>query len=105
MFYNLGYHGILPDFFFFFNRATPGTYRNSQARGQSEVQLPTYAMATATTESFNPLSEARDQTHILMDTSGILNLLSQSGNSLNSFSSLPTASSIVDSQYKTQWSL
>ena len=35
---------------------------------------------------FNPLSEARDQTHILMDTSQVLNPLSHNGNSsLRSF--------------------
>ena len=33
----------------------------------------------------NPVSKARDQTHILMDTSQVLNLLSHSGNSLNLF--------------------
>ena len=31
----------------------------------------------------NPLSKARDQTHILMDTSHVLNPLSQSRNSLD----------------------
>ena len=51
-----------------------------------ELLLPVYATATATPEpnvsvtyptahdnarSFNPLSEARDQTHILMDTSQV----------------------------------
>ena len=30
---------------------------------------------------FNPPNEARDQTHILLDTSWILNLLSHNGNS------------------------
>ena len=30
---------------------------------------------------FNPLSEARDRTYFLMDTSRILNLLSHGGNS------------------------
>ena len=31
----------------------------------------------------NPLSETRDQTHILMDTSLVLNLLNHNGNSSN----------------------
>ena len=48
-----------------------------------ELQLPAYTTASATPHpgyipghagSFNPLSEARDQTHILMDTVGFLTL-------------------------------
>ena len=61
-----------------------------------ELQLPAYATATATPDPspicdlhrsswqhwiLNPLSEARDQTCILMDTSQVLNLLSHNGNS------------------------
>ena len=51
---------------------------------QSELQLPAYTTATQDWSSvcdlhcsppqcqiYNPLSEARDQTHILMDTSGV----------------------------------
>ena len=41
----------------------------------------TYTTAHGNTESFNPLSKARDQTCILMDTSGILKRLSHKGNS------------------------
>ena len=37
---------------------------------KSELQLLAYTAATATQDS-NPLSKARDQTHNLMDTSGI----------------------------------
>ena len=63
---------------------------------QSELQLPTYTAATATPDLshicdlhhssqqrqiLDPLSEARDQTHILKDTSWVLNLLSHDGNS------------------------
>ena len=62
----------------------------------SELQLPAYTTATATgnlsrvrdlhhsswrCQILNPLSEARDQTCILMDTSWILNPLSHNGNS------------------------
>ena len=61
---------------------------------KSELQLPTCTTATAmpnlshicsNTGFFNPLSEARDQTLKLMDTSWVLNLLSHNGNSLLSF--------------------
>ena len=63
-------------------------------RVQSEQQLPAYATATARQELsricdlhcssqqcriLNPLSEARDQTHILMDTSRVLNPLNHKG--------------------------
>ena len=68
------------------------------ARGQIELQLPAYTTATATPalsriyglhrnskqrRVLNPLSEARDQTSILMDTSRILNPLSHNGKSRN----------------------
>ena len=63
-----------------------------------ELPLPTYTTATAMPDPdpshicdlhyslwqhrvFNPLSKARDHTHILMDTSQALNLLSHNGNS------------------------
>ena len=61
-----------------------------------ELQLPAYTTATATPDLshicklhlslwqcqiLNPLSEARDQTQILMDTSQVLNLLSHNRNS------------------------
>ena len=63
---------------------------------ETELQLPTYAITTATWDPshicdlhcnswqhciFNPLSEARDRTHILMDTSQVHNLLSHNRNS------------------------
>ena len=62
-----------------------------------ELQLPAYATATAMPNPsqvsdlhhrskqcwiLNPLSKARDQTCILMDTSQVQNLLSHNGDSL-----------------------
>ena len=63
---------------------------------KSELQPPAYTTAAATPDPshicnlscrlrqcwiLNPLSEARDQTDILMDAMGVLNLLSPHGNS------------------------
>ena len=36
-------------------------------------------------DPYKPLNKAKDQTHILMDTSWVLNLLSHDGDSLLSF--------------------
>ena len=64
---------------------------------ESELQLPAYTTATATPDLshicnvhcslrqgwiLNPLREARDGIHILMDASRVLNPLSHNGNSL-----------------------
>ena len=82
-------------FFFFLSRATHIAYGGSQARVELELQLPTYATATAMPDPsrvcdlhhcsqqcwiLNPLSEARDQICILMDTGWVLNQLSHSRN-------------------------
>ena len=83
------------DFFFFFF-----TYLQHmevlRLRGELEVQPLAYTTATAMPDLshiqdlchnlwqcqiVNPLSEARHQTHILMDTSWVVNLLSHNGNS------------------------
>ena len=54
---------------------------------KSELQLQAYITATSMLDSslqyriLNPLSEAWDQTSILMDTSRVLSLLSHNGNS------------------------
>ena len=81
-------------FFFFFFRAAPAAYGSSQARGpvgataaslhhsynnaRSELHLPPTPQLTdpyPTSQQpwiiLNPLSEARDQTHILIDTGQI----------------------------------
>ena len=64
-------------------RTIPAAYGSSQARVELELQLPAYATATATPDlttsvsytahgnarSLNLLSEAKNQTHILMATS------------------------------------
>ena len=81
---------ILSKKIFFIFRATPVAYSSYQGRGQIG------ATATATPDLshicdlyhglrqyqiLNPLSKARDQTRILMDTSQVLNLLSHNGKS------------------------
>ena len=81
-----GSNTFVPIFFFFFLfRATPAAYGSSQVRGRNgaaaaaglchshsndrlESRL-TYTTAHSNARSFNPLSEARDQTHILMGIS------------------------------------
>ena len=72
---------------FIFN-ATPAAYGSSQVGAEPELELPPYAIAIAMGDLssicgptiahwiLNPLREARDQTHILMDTSQVRNLLS-----------------------------
>ena len=85
---------ICLELFFFFPSGLPEAYGNSQAKVESELQLPAYATAMATPDLsgvldlhcsswqhwiLNPLSEARDQIHILMDTSGLLNPPSHKG--------------------------
>ena len=77
-----------PNYFFFFFffwlfRAVPKAYGSSQLGVKSELQLPAYTTGMATPDPsrvcdlhhssrqcrlINPLSEARDRTHILMDT-------------------------------------
>ena len=67
----------------FLFRATPTVYGSSQTRIKSELQLPACTTTTATPDLscvcnlnhsswqhwiFNPLSKARDQTFIIMDT-------------------------------------
>ena len=83
-------------FFFFFLQVHLQHMEVSRLGVESEQQLPGYPTATATLNLscihslyhslqqcgiLNPLSEARDQTHILMDSSWVLNTLSHSGNS------------------------
>ena len=84
-------------FFFFLFRATPVAYGEvPRLRVQSELQLPDHTRATATQDPshicdlhhisrqhqiLNPLSKARDQTCIFMETSQVLHLLSHNGNS------------------------
>ena len=74
-------------FFFFFGLFVfPGLRHIPRLGVQSELQLLAYTTATATVDPscvfnlhhssrqcqiLNPVSEARDQTHVLMDSSGI----------------------------------
>ena len=78
---------ILFFFFFLLFRAAPTAYENPQARGwigaavagpmpqpeqcQIQAEAATYTTAYSNTRSFNPLSGARDWTHILKDTVGV----------------------------------
>ena len=83
-------------FLFPFFRATLKAYGRSQARDQIGAAAEVLSSATATMDPrcicdlhhslwqcqvLNPLSEARDQTHILIDTSHVLNQLSNNRNS------------------------
>ena len=92
------YPGVFLFYFFVFClcRAAPVAYGGFQAEVKSELQLPAFATATATQDPsqvcdlnhsswqrwiLNPLSKARDLTHILMDTGWVHDLLSHSENS------------------------
>jgi len=81
-------------FFFFF--LGPHPWHMDVPRVESELQLLAYTTATAIPtpshiynlhhssgqcQTLNPWRKARDQTHILMDTSRVPNLLSHNGNS------------------------
>ena len=89
----------------FFLMATPRHMEVPSLGLKLELQLLAYSTATAlldancifdlhhsswNTGSFNPLRKARDQTHILLDTSQILNLMSHNGNSQLYFYTLAT---------------
>ena len=80
-------------------RATSAHMEVPRLGVESELQLPAYTTATSTPDQscvcdfhhssqqrwiLNPLSEARDQTHTLMDTSWVCNPLSHNGNACNS---------------------
>ena len=83
-------------FFFFFLGLYLQHMGTSRLGVESELQLPAFATATAMwdwscvcdlyhsswqCQILNPLSEARDQTHILMDASQVCQPLSHDGNS------------------------
>ena len=84
-------------FFFLFLGPHPQHMGAPRLGVESELQLPAYTTATATQDPsrvcklhhsswqhwiLNPLREARDGTHILMNTSWVRNLVSYSGSSL-----------------------
>ena len=56
------------NFIFCLFRAAPAAYRDSQARGQIRAVVADLHHGTQQHRILNPLSEARDQTCILMDT-------------------------------------
>ena len=73
-------------FLFLFFKASPAAYRSTQAKAESELQLSAYATATAVQvlscicglhhssqqcQILQPLSKARDWTHIFIDTSQV----------------------------------
>ena len=89
-------------FFFLLFELYPWHMEDPRLGVESELQLPAYTTATATWvpslicnllhssrqhQILNPLSKARDQTHILMDTGQVLNPVNHNGNSL--FLSIP----------------
>ena len=61
---------IVLELFFPF-MAAPEAYRSSQARGQIRAVSAILHRSSWQCRILNPLSEARDHTHILMDTSQI----------------------------------
>ena len=84
-------------FFFILFTATPVAYGSSLSRDQIRAATGAYATAVATLDLshichlhhslhqcriFNPLNEARNQTHILLDTSQFLNPLSHNRNTI-----------------------
>ena len=100
VFWGLGGGFAFCFFFFFFCFLGPHLQHVEVPRLEikSELQLPAMATATAMWDPRricdlhhssrqpwipDPLSEARDQTHILMDISQVLNPLSHNGNSLS----------------------
>ena len=62
-------------------RATPAAYGSSQVRGRIGVTAAGLPHSSWQRWMLSPLSEARDPTHILVDTSPVSNLLSHKGNS------------------------
>ena len=81
--------------------ATPAAYEIPRLGVESELQLPSYTTATATSNLsttwdlccsvwqhwiLNPLSEARDRTYTLMDTSWVLNPPSHNGSAFKNYS-------------------
>ena len=63
--------------------ATAASLLHSHSNMGSKWHLQPMQQLGATPRSLNPLSKTRDQTHILMDTSRVLNPLSHNGNTLD----------------------
>ena len=58
-------------FFFFLFRAAPTAYGSSQARRQIGAKVAGLHHSSQHRQILNPVSEARDQTHVLMDASQV----------------------------------
>ena len=83
-----------------FFRAAPVAYGNSQSRGPVRASAAGLCHSSWHCWILNPLSEARDQTHIFMDTSQIPNRLSHNRNSLNLLLKLGLRSPVAAQQGK-----
>ena len=68
---------------FFPFRAAPTVYGGSQARGRIGAAAAGLYHSSRPHRIHNPLSEAKDQTHVLMDTSQVRQPLSHEGISIN----------------------
>ena len=66
-------------------RAVPAAHGNSQARDRTVAVDANLHHSSQQHQILNPLSEARDQTCILRDTSWVHSLMSHHGNSLDNF--------------------
>ena len=85
-------------------RATPVAYGSCHAKGQIRAAAAGLHHSRSNTGSLlNPVSEARDQICVLMDTSWVCLPLSQEGNSLTFLNILGGHSTAVEEHKTYQW--